>query len=109
MLLAVAGCGGGGPEPRLPPELAASLAARADSVASLLAEGDACGARSEAQELRRETIEALNTGRIPAALQEETVGAGSELVESIGCGTDASAPPPAAAERLAERFRELAG
>ena len=74
----------------------------------LLEEGDACGARSEAQRLQADIIAAVNAGRIPAALQEETLAGVTEVVESIPCGSG-TAPPPDAAERLAERLRSRAG
>jgi len=77
-------------------------------VATLLEEGDACGARSEAQRLQADTIAAVNAGRIPPGLQEQTLADVTELAESITCG-DGDAPPPGDAERLAERLRSSAG
>lgn len=94
MLLAV-GCGGEerSSAPRFPAALAADLAARSDSVAARLEEQDPCGARSEAQRLQSDTIEAVNARRIPRAFQEELLASVNALLESIECN-----PPPPTAE-----------
>jgi hypothetical protein len=86
MLLA-AGCGGEErePAPKLPSGLAESLAARSDAVASRLDAGDACAARTEADALQRAAIAAVNEQRVPAALQEELLGAATALAAAIRC------------------------
>ena len=71
--------------------LAAALAARSDAVAAALAEGDGCRARSTAQQLQRETITTINSGRIAASLQEELSSAVNDLAARVTC-----VPPPAA-------------
>jgi hypothetical protein len=96
VLLAVAGCGGGGENERdtvpiLPPALAAALAARSDAVVERLEADDPCGARTEAEALQADTIAAVNEGRVPARYQEELGSAVASLVASIEC---APAPPP---------------
>jgi hypothetical protein len=69
----------------LPGTLAERLAVRSDSVARHLEAGDDCRARAEAEELRTETIEAINRRRVPPAFQEELLGSVTALVESIEC------------------------
>ena len=86
-MLAAAGCGSGEPQPapRLPAEVAAALAARSDAVAQRLEQGDACGARAEAEALQSDTITAVNTGRVPARYQEELVSSTAALIAAIDC------------------------
>lgn len=94
--LCLSACGGAAkraapPSPTFPRMLAATLAARSDAVAAALAEGDGCRARSTAQQLQRETIAAINAGRIAASLQEELSSAVNDLAARVTC-----VPPPAA-------------
>jgi hypothetical protein len=88
--LCLAGCGSGSehrvaPQPKLPPQVAASLASRSDEVAQALAGGDPCRALTLAQQLQQETIAAINGGRIPAAFQEHLVSTVGDLVSRIQC------------------------
>ena len=94
----LAGCGGQTrraeqPAPRLPAELARQLATRSDEVVKKLDAGDACGARAAAQQLLRETIAAINSRRVPTALQEPLSAAANDLAARIHC-----TPAPAAQE-----------
>jgi hypothetical protein len=89
-VLCLAGCGSGSerraaPQPRLPQPVAAALALRSDEVARALIAGDPCRAGSLAQQFQRETIAAINAGRIPAAFQEQLGSTVADLVSRIQC------------------------
>jgi hypothetical protein len=93
--LALGGCGSGAqraapPPPHLPAALASQLASRSDEVARLLSRNDACGALAAATDLQRKTVAAINSGRVPARLQEPLQSAANDLVFRIRC-----VPPPA--------------
>ena len=85
----VSGCGSSAqprpPQPKLPALAAEQLAARSDKVAAALDGGDACRALDEARHLQQEALDAINTGRIPAAYQEQLVSSISDLVNRITC------------------------
>jgi hypothetical protein len=88
--VALAGCGASDerrtpPPPTLPPKVAEQLAKQSDKVASALAAGDSCGALSEAEKLRQETIAAINKRRVPAAFLEPLTGTVNELAARIVC------------------------
>jgi hypothetical protein len=88
--LLLAGCGGGGerrapPQPKLPSQLAAQLAARSDQVAAALDAGDPCRALDQASRLRDDTITAINQGRIPGPFQERLLSTVGDLVGRIQC------------------------
>jgi hypothetical protein len=92
--IVAAGCGGDAhratpPQPKLPRALAEQLAARSDEVAAKLAARDDCGALTAAQQLRQETIAAVNGGRVPSAFQEPLSAAANDLAVRIKC-----TPPP---------------
>ena len=53
--------------------------------------------------IQRQTIAAINQGRVPANLQEELLGSVTALVEGISC------TPPDADDGAAETARDLAG
>ncbi|HEX9378526.1 MAG TPA: hypothetical protein VF872_02945 [Gaiellaceae bacterium] len=90
-VLCLAGCGGGGsehraaPQPRLPQPVAAALASRSDEVARALSAGDPCRALSVALQLQRETVAAINAGRIPGAFQEQLGSTVGDLVSRLQC------------------------
>ena len=89
-MLCLAGCGGGSerraaPQPSLRQPLATALASRSDEVARALTAGDACRARSLALQLQRETIAAINAGRIPGAFQEQLGSTVGDIVSRIQC------------------------
>jgi hypothetical protein len=92
VVLALTGCGSNSehraaPPPRLPPVLAASLAAQSDEVAQALAAGNSCIALNSAKQLQRETIDAINSRRVPAAFQEHLASSVTDLVSRIECVT----------------------
>lgn len=102
LAVGLAGCGGSDAgetrraEPRLPESLAADLAARSDRIADRLAAGDGCGAATQAAELQRAVIDAINARGVPAALQEELQSAANALAARIDCVPPAPPPAPAA-------------
>ena len=86
----LAGCGSGSeqraaPQPKLPAAVASALASRSDEVAQALAGGDDCRALSLSQQLRQETIAAINAGRVPGAFQEHLGSTVGDLVSRIQC------------------------
>ncbi|HSC73498.1 MAG TPA: hypothetical protein VLB89_04975 [Gaiellaceae bacterium] len=91
--LCLSACGGAKqsapPPPALSHSLGASLAARSDAVASALAAGDSCRARTLARQLQQRTIAAINEGHVAAGLQEQLLSAVNALVAGVQC-----VPPP---------------
>jgi hypothetical protein len=88
--LTLAGCGSGSADrvaakPKLPPPVAAALASRSDEVAQTLAAGDSCRALTLAQQLQRETVAAINAGRVPAPFLEPLGSTVGDLVSRIRC------------------------
>ena len=86
----LAGCGSGSeprvaPQPKLPAQVASALALRSDAVAQALSGGDECRALTLAQQLQRETIAAINAGRVPGAFQEQLGSTVGDLVSRIRC------------------------
>jgi hypothetical protein len=82
--------------PKLPRQLATSLAAASDGVAAKLDAGDACGAAADAQALQERTIRSM-VG-VPADLQEPLQSAVNDLAgrTSSACmAAQAKQPPPA--------------
>ncbi len=94
----LAGCGSGEerqatPQPRLHRQLATALAERSAGVAEALDAGDTCKAKRLAQDLRLQTIAAINARRVPAPLLEPLQDRVNDLAERIQC-----VPPPPADE-----------
>jgi hypothetical protein len=90
-----AGCGGNphaqrAARPALPRTVAVRLAAVSEQVARELDTGNACEARTTAQQLQRQTIQAINGARVPAALQEPLQSTVNDLAARIRC---VPAPP----------------
>jgi hypothetical protein len=88
--LCLAGCGGGSehraaPQPKLPGPVVAALASRSDEVARALTAGDTCAGLALARRLQRETVAAINRGRIPGAFQEQLGSTVGDLVSRIQC------------------------
>jgi hypothetical protein len=97
LALALGGCGGSDeraapPPPRLPAPLASQLASRSDEVARLLESNDGCAALAAAKKLQEDVIAAINSGRVPARLQEPLQGAANDLTVRITCVPPQ--PPP---------------
>jgi hypothetical protein len=95
-VLALAGCGAEARRseaprpPRLPRALAESWAQQANAVAAALAAGDGCTARTRADALQREVIDAVNAHRVPQRLLEPLSSGVNDLASRITC-----MPPPA--------------
>lgn len=92
--VALAGCGGDdsasdetttAAAPTLPRALAEELALASDEVAELLAAGDGCAASERAADLRERTLAAVESGNVPAALEQPLVSAVEGLATRIVC------------------------
>lgn len=57
----------------------------------------------------RDTVAAINAGRVPDALQEELLGQANEVAARIACPGPSEPQAAAAARELAEWARERAG
>lgn len=89
-VLCLAGCGSGAErhataQPRLHPQLATALAERSAGVAEALDAGDTCKAKRLAEDLRLQTIAAINARRVPAPLLEPLQDRVNDLAERIQC------------------------
>ena len=98
--VALAACGGGdsasdetatAAAPTLPRALAEELALASDEVADLIEAGDGCAASGRAAELRERALAAVESGKVPAELEDPLVTAVEALATEIVC-------EPAAAE-----------
>jgi hypothetical protein len=91
--LLLTGCGGGSErtqQPRkLPADVAAKLAERADTVARLAAANERCAARDAARRLQADAIAAVQSRRVPQAFREPLLSAANELADRLS----ACAPP----------------
>jgi hypothetical protein len=94
--LLAAGCGGQARDepPALPADLAESLAGRADAVADRLSEGNPCAAAAEADELVRESGEAVEAGRVPPPLRDELLAGARDLAGRVECPAEAQPEEP---------------
>lgn len=95
--LCLAGCGSEGerdlaPPPTLPSQLAVALADQSDELARVLDSGDECRALALAGQLRRQTIAAINTGRVPSVFQEPLLDRVNSLATRIRCVPPAPEP-----------------
>ena len=81
-VLALAGCGGGS-GPTIAPTVATRLAAQASAVAASVRAGNACTARNHARTLQRETIAAINAGKVPSEFQETLQARVNELASEL--------------------------
>jgi hypothetical protein len=82
--------------------VASPLAARSDTIATLLDSGDACGARSQAAALRAELTQAINDGAIPDLYLEDL----SALVNEIEAQIPPCMQPPPADEQDDDRGKK---
>jgi hypothetical protein len=99
LLFALAGCGTHGMQrqagtqrqaalhPGLPRPLALRLSRESGTVARLLDSRKGCLALRTSHRLQRETIDAINRGRVPGALQEQLQSTVNEVTAGIHCGT----------------------
>lgn len=92
--LLLAGCGGGSAKqtasaprsPRIPAAVARQLAAEADLIAS--APQGSCTARVAAARLQAETIQVIQSHRLPARYQEPLTSAANDLVSRLSQCTE---------------------
>ena len=96
IVLAAAGCGGGGAAdaPKLPHALGVSLAAQASAVEASLASGDTCGAAGHAAKLQGMVAGAIASGRVPATLRAPLSSSVASLAAEITCLPPAPKGPP---------------
>jgi hypothetical protein len=86
------------PAPRLPRQVATSLAARSDALAAALRRRDGCAARIQMHGLERQTRLAIASGRVPAAYRARLRAAVSGLAGRMpGCTPPPPPPLPAPA------------
>lgn len=92
--VALAACGGGdsasdetatAAAPTLPRALAEELALASDEVADLIEAGDGCAASEAAADLRERTLAAVESGEVPAELEDPLVTAVEALATEIAC------------------------
>src|SRR5688500_12765351 len=92
--VALAACGGGdgasdetatAAAPTLLRALAEELALASDDVADLIEAGDGCAASERAAELRERTLAAVESGEVPAELEDPLVTAVEALATGIAC------------------------
>lgn len=103
---ALAGCGGGEPEPerraeppKIPGALADELAQRSDAVAEKLEAGDVCGAALEADALEDRVEALIAAGDIPRRYRQELRSEAVWLQDNVNCPDPPAPPaPPAPAE-----------
>jgi hypothetical protein len=89
VVLALAGCGGATPtqtnSAAIPRSVADRLAAQSESIAAAWAAGDECGAAQQADDLRHAADDAVASGDIPAAYQDELESAVVNLQNTANC------------------------
>jgi hypothetical protein len=95
LVLALAACGGSGAgdtsSAAIPSGVANRLANMSDSVAASWEAGDQCGAAQQADQLRHAADDAIASGQIPAAYQDDLEAAITNLQNTANCP---AAPPP---------------
>jgi hypothetical protein len=95
LVLVLAACGGssaGDTSPAAIPSRAANrLADLSDRVAASWEAGDQCGAAQQADQLRHAADDAIGSGQIPAAYQDDLEAAVTNLQNTANCP---AAPPP---------------
>src|SRR5262245_53589240 len=92
--LVLVGCGGekqAAPRaPKLPRDVARSLAAKSDALAVSLERGDSCTGAKKTLPSERSAREAVSAGRIPPAFRRPLLS----VVDRLGAGKPICAPPP---------------
>jgi hypothetical protein len=88
-LLVLAGCGSDEQptpqEPAIGGALAEDLSAQADTIAATYESGDVCGAAQQADELVNDVAAAIDSGDVPAALQDPLLETAQKLQNDINC------------------------
>jgi hypothetical protein len=92
---ALAGCGGATPRQTesaaIPRSVADRLAAQSESIAAAWGAGDTCGAAQQADDLRHAADDAIASGDVPAAYQDDLEAAVVNLQNTANC-TEEEAP-----------------
>jgi hypothetical protein len=87
--LCLAGCGAAerrvAPQPKFPRPLALALAQSSDRVAAALEAGDPCRALALAHTLQQQTIDAVNSPRVPGPFKEPLQATVNDLAGRIVC------------------------
>jgi hypothetical protein len=90
--LALAGCGGATPtqteSAAIPRSVANRLAAQSESIAAAWEAGDRCGAAQQADDLKHAADDAIASGDIPAAYQDDLESAVVNLQNTANCTTE---------------------
>lgn len=94
VLLAIAAIGCGAQKTAISHDAGARLARQSDTVASLLARGDGCGALRAAVSLRRSAAAAISAGEVSTARARELRDRTASLASSIACTPPPAPPPP---------------
>jgi hypothetical protein len=89
VVLALAGCGGATPRQTksaaIPRSVADRLAAQSESIAAAWEAGDTCGAAQQADDLRHAADDAIASGDVPAAYQDDLEAAVVNLQNTANC------------------------
>jgi hypothetical protein len=92
VVLALAGCGGATSpqnDAAIPRSVADRLAAQSESIAAAWEAGDTCGAAQQADELKHAADDAIASGEVPGAYQDDLEAAVVNLQNTANC-TDES-------------------
>jgi hypothetical protein len=93
LVLVLTGCGGATSthtrSPAIPHSTAERLAAQSESIAERWP-ADPCGAAKEADDFKDAVVEAIASGEIPAAYQEELEAAAVNLQNTANCPTESA-------------------
>jgi hypothetical protein len=93
VILALAGCGGATTtqnDAAIPRSVADRLAAQSESIAAAWEAGDTCGAAQQADELKHAADDAIASGDIPAAYQDDLAAAVVNLQNTANCTDEAN-------------------
>jgi hypothetical protein len=88
VMLALAGCGGATStqnDTAIPRSVADRLAAQSESIAAAWEAGDTCGAAQQADELKHAADDAIASGDIPAAYENDLKAAVVNLQNTANC------------------------
>ena len=86
--LALTGCGGSATtqnDAAIPRSVADRLAAQSESIAAAWEAGDTCGAAQQADELKHTADDAIASGDVPAAYQDDLEAAVVNLQNTANC------------------------
>jgi hypothetical protein len=97
LVLALAGCGGSTPRQTesaaIPRSVADRLAAQSESIAAAWEAGDTCGAAQQADDLRHAADDAIASGDVPAAYQDDLEAAIVNLQNTANCTAEQEPEP----------------